>query len=80
MASYYDDVPSSPEPDSTDIQDALNAATIFSSVMNAAGIKHCFVGGIACRILGGQRQTEDVDCCVQAEWRTVREVLEAEER
>jgi hypothetical protein len=80
MASYYDNVPSSPEPDSTDLQDALSAATIFSSVMNAAGIKHCFVGGIACRILGGKRQTEDVNCCVQAEWRFIWEVLEGEER
>ena len=77
MASYYDDVPSSLEPDSTDIQDALNAVAIFSLVMNAANIKHCFVGGIACHILRKKRQTDDVDCCVQADWRSIQEVLEA---
>jgi hypothetical protein len=80
MASYYEEIQSSPEPDSTPFSDAVEAATIFSRVMNAAGIKHGFIGGFACRILGGQRQTEDVDCCVQAEWRQIRQVLEAEEQ
>jgi len=80
MASHYDSVESSPEPDSVDYEDMLNSAKLFSQVMTKAGIKHGFLGGFACLIIGGTRQTADVDCCVEATWQKLREVLSAESR
>jgi hypothetical protein len=76
MASYYDDIPSSPEEDSTNPDDAIAAAILFSRVMNEAEIKHGYMGGFACRTLGSTRHTEDVDCCVEAKWLTIRSVLQ----
>lgn len=80
MASYYSEVESSPEPETVDFEDMVSAAHTLSDVLTAAGIRHGYLGGFACRILGSPRLTSDVDCCVEADWKTLREVLSIENR
>jgi hypothetical protein len=80
MASFYDEISSSPEPDTVDFHDMLKAAQKLSQVLQKANIRHGFLGGFACRMMGSTRQTVDVDCCVEVEWRKLREVLSAESR
>jgi hypothetical protein len=78
MATYYDEIASSPEPDSIDFDDMMKAAQKLSQVLQKADIRHGFMGGFACRMIGSTRQTTDVDCCVEASWKKLREILSAE--
>jgi hypothetical protein len=80
MALYYEEIDSSPEPDSIDFSNFVEVATILSKIMYVMGIRHAFIGGFACCVLGSLRQTEHVDCCVQAGWKQIQEVVEAEKQ
>lgn len=49
------------------IQSRLNdAAIMLSKVLNEAGIKHGIFGGFAITVLGGPRESKDVDCLASA--------------
>lgn len=75
MAATYNRICSSPDAEAVDFTDMLLAAQKISRVFTSAGIKHGFLGGFAFRLLGSDRTTGDVDCCVNAGWGKVRKTL-----
>lgn len=75
-AAFYERLCDSPEPESVDFSEMVQAARKVSAVLMAAGLEHGFLGGFACRLLGNTRATGDVDICVKATWLKIRAVLE----
>jgi hypothetical protein len=76
----YDEVSTSSEPDTAPFEDLLAGARKFSDIMKKAGIRveHGFLSGFASCVMGSRRLTADIDCCVEAGWKKLREVFERE--
>ncbi len=80
MATFYDELPETPEGAEPPFENLVSAALFLAEVLDANNIRFAFLGGFACGVLGNTRETGDVDVCVQSNFRTVLQVLENESR
>ncbi len=80
MATYYDELPETPEGVHPPFANLASAALFLAGVFESHNIPVAFLGGFAFGVLGNRRETSDVDVCVQSKFRTVRQVLEKEAR
>lgn len=76
MASLYEELESDEEYVVIPRENLLSASLFILSVFEVNGINSAALGGLALQVLGRDRETSDVDICVEARFKQIRQILE----
>lgn len=76
MASLYDEIESDEEGTVVPRENLLSAAQFMLSIFEVNHVNAAALGGFAFIILGRDRATADVDICVEARFKQIRQIVE----
>lgn len=76
MASLYEEIESDEEGTVVPRENLVSAAKFIISIFDVNNVNSAALGGIAFIVLGRDRTTSDVDICVDAKFKQIRQIVE----